>query len=117
MRTRALLAATSVVAVGVLTGCERTTPGSVAMTTEAGSPSYDSSTRTPRSGAVLGVTCMEYLRLNTADQTALIAEILQNEGSVFSPGDAEVAKALADAVCTFLPRSSVAEILLGETPP
>lgn len=47
----------------------------------------------------------------------MVDEILKNETAVLSPGDADVAKTLADAVCTFLPDSTVAEILLGETPP
>ena len=36
---------------------------------------------------------------------------------MLGPGDTEIAKTLADAVCTFLPTSTVSEILLGETPP
>ena len=119
MRTRARLAATAFVAVGVLAGCARTTPGTVAMTTEPGPDTYLTTPSTPGSppGGALSVTCSQYLQLDVATQTELIQEILQNGSSVLSPGDAEVAKTLADAVCTFLPQSSVADILLGETPP
>ena len=46
----------------------------------------------------------------------MIQEILSNEASVFSPDDAEIATTLADAMCTFLPDSTVAEILLGGPP-
>ena len=47
----------------------------------------------------------------------MVEEILKDQASVLSPGDAEIAKTLADAVCTFLPDSTVAEILLGGNPP
>jgi len=63
------------------------------------------------------VTCQEYVDLDEANRTAVVDEILKDETAVLSPGDAEIAKTLADAVCTFLPDSTVAEILLGETPP
>jgi hypothetical protein len=33
------------------------------------------------------------------------------------PQQAEIAKTLADAVCQFLPTSTLSEILLGGTPP
>ena len=75
------------------------------------------SSNAPPPGDALSVTCAEYVDLDTADKTALIEEILKDESSVLSPGDAEIAKTLADAVCTFLPDSTVSEILLGETPP
>ncbi len=71
----------------------------------------------PPPGDALAVTCQEYVGLDKAEQTAVIEEILKDAKSVLSPGDAEIAKTLADAVCTFLPDSTVSEILLGETPP
>jgi hypothetical protein len=134
MRTRVLLAAATFVVAGALSGCDRTTTGTVAMTTEPGYSSRTStpsratpssprtstprtSPRTPPSGDALDVTCSEYVGLDEASQTALIEEILNDETSVLGPGDAEIAKTLADAVCTFLPTSRVSDILLGETPP
>jgi hypothetical protein len=135
MRTRVLVAAVTLVVAGAVAGCDRTTPGTVAMTTEPGGSTRISTsprptpssprTSTPRtssdapppSGDALDVTCAEYLDLDDADQTALIEEILNNETSVLRPDDAEIAKTLADAVCTFLPTSKVSEVLLGETPP
>jgi hypothetical protein len=139
MRTRVLVAAATFVVAGAIAGCDRTTPGTVAMTTEAGQstrittssrPTTSSPrtstprTSTPRTssnapppGDALGVTCTQYLDLDEASRTGVIEEILQDETSVLSPGDAEIAKTLADAVCTFLPDSTVSEILLGETPP
>jgi hypothetical protein len=133
MRTRALVAAATLVAGCALAGCERTTPGTVAMTTEAGSstqvlspprPSTSSpDTLAPSTSAqappgdALSLTCAEYVQLDRASQAAVIDEILKDKAAVIGPSDAEIAKTLADAVCTFLPNSVVSEILLGETPP
>ncbi len=124
----------ALVLAGTVAGCDRTTSGTVAMTTEPGSSTRISTssrpttptprTSTPRTssqapppGDALGVTCADYVGLAPADQEAVIEEILKDQSSVLSPGDAEIAKTLADAVCTFLPESRVSEILLGETPP
>lgn len=131
---RVLVAAATFVVAGTISGCDRTTPGTVAMTTEAGpstrtSTSSRPTTSSPRTSAPrtssdapppgdpLGITCAEYVDLDDASKTAVIEEILNSETSVLGPGDAEIAKTLADAVCTFLPDSTVSEILLGETPP
>jgi hypothetical protein len=80
-------------------------------------PSPRTSSDAPPSGDALDVTCKEYAGLDEASQIALIEEILNDETAVLGPGDAEIAKSLADAVCTFLPTSKVSEVLLGETPP
>jgi hypothetical protein len=134
MRTRVVVAVATFVVAGALAGCDRTTGGTVAMTTEAGPstrittssrPTTSSPrTSTPRTssdapppGDALGVTCEQYVALDEASRTRVIEEILRNETSVLSPGDAEIAKTLADAVCTFLPDSTVSEILLGKPPP
>jgi hypothetical protein len=134
MRTRVLVAAATLVVAGALSGCDRTTTGTVAMTTQAGpstrtSTSSRPSTSAPRTssprtpsqapppGDAASVTCADYVDLDDDAKTALIEEILTDETSVLGPDDAEIAKTLADAVCTFLPDSTVAEILLGETPP
>lgn len=138
MRTRVLLAALTFVVAGTITGCDRTTPGTVAMTTEAGPATRSSTssrptpssprtssprTSTPRTpsdapppGDALTVTCEQYLDLDQASRLAVIEEVLSNEASVFSPEDTEIATTLADAMCTFLPESTVAEILLGGPP-
>jgi hypothetical protein len=134
MRTRVLVAAALFVVAAAVAGCDRTTEGTVAMTTEAGPPlrSSTSSRPTPSSprttlprtsspapppGDALALTCKQYVGLDEASRTAVVEEILKDQSSVLSPGDADIAKTLADAVCTFLPDSTVAEILLGETPP
>ena len=136
MWTRLLVAAVAVTAAGALAACDRTTPGTVAMTTEPGYttqsrtpsrpttspdipgiPSPRTPSDTPPSGDALDVTCQQYIGLDEASRTALIEEILSDEASVLPPDEAEIGKTLADAVCTFLPTSKVSEILLGETPP
>lgn len=135
MRTRVLVAAATFVVAGFVTSCDRTTPGTVAMTTEPGgslgtstssrpttSSPRTSSPRTttpgaPPSGDPLDTTCQEYVGLDEASQAAVIDAILSDEKSVFGPEEAELAKTLADAACTFLPASKVSEILLGDTPP
>ena len=123
----------ALVVTAAIAGCDRTTPGTVAMTTEAGSSTYIStspaplpslpplppgtSSPAPPLGDALTVTCAEYVQLDPASQAALIEEILRSKTSVLGPSDAEIAKTLADAVCTFLPESPVSEVLVGETPP
>ena len=57
------------------------------------------------------------MALDPDTQTAIVEEILTDEASVLGPGDAEIAKTLADAVCTFLPDSLVSDILTGGGPP
>jgi hypothetical protein len=63
------------------------------------------------------MTCEQYIDLDPDTQTAVIEEILAQEGSVLGPQNTEIAKTLADAVCQFLPTSTVSEILLGGGPP
>jgi len=64
------------------------------------------------------MTCKEYIDLKDEDtRSAVIEKILGQEGSVLGPQQTEIAKTLADAVCQFLPTSTVSEILLGGGPP
>ncbi|MEU0498163.1 hypothetical protein [Mycobacterium sp. NPDC006124] len=137
MRTRVLVAAALVAVTAAVAGCDRTTEGTVAMTTEAGPPlSTSTSSRpiptlptlprtntpgpsspAPPPGDALALTCEQYVGLDEASRTAVIQEILKDQNAVLGPNEADIAKTLADAVCTFLPDSTVSEILLGETPP
>jgi len=134
MRTCVLVAAALFVVATAVAGCDRTTEGTVAMTTEAGPPLQSSTpsrptpssprTTLPRTSApvpppgdAFSITCKQYVGLDEASRAGVVEEILKDQTSVLSPGDADIAKTLADAVCTFLPDSTVAEILLGETPP
>jgi hypothetical protein len=132
MRTRVLIAGAAVVLAAGITSCERSIPGTVAMTTEPGPSTTRSSapskarpsTSTPHTSLdvpppsnSLTMTCKDYTDLDPDTQTAVIQEILTQEGSVLGPENAEIAKSLADAVCQFLPDSTVSEILLGGGPP
>jgi hypothetical protein len=132
MRTRVLIAGAAIVLAAGITSCERSIPGTVAMTTEPGpsttrssapSTSRPSTSRPSTSSDVpppsdsLTMTCKDYTDLDPDTQTAVVQEILTQEGSVLGPENAEIAKSLADAVCQFLPDSTVSEILLGGGPP
>ncbi len=137
MRKRVLIAGATLMLAAGITACERTTPGTVAMTTEPGFTTTRTSTpfplptlptrpgtSTPRTssnvpppGDSLTMTCEQYIDLDPDTQTAVIEEILAQEGSVLGPQNTEIAKTLADAVCQFLPTSTVSEILLGGGPP
>jgi len=126
-------AAAALIAAGLLAGCSQTTTGTVAMTTEPGPSTTRSSkpTPTPTSpssstpstpGApapddALTMTCKEYSGLDEDTQQAVIDEILDQEGSVLGPENAELAKTLADATCGFLPDAVLSEILFGGPPP
>jgi CheY-specific phosphatase CheX len=63
------------------------------------------------------MTCEEYNGLDSDTQTAVIEEIVAQEGSVISPQNTEIAKTLADAMCQFMPTNTVNELLLGGSPP
>lgn len=101
MRVR-VMTATALIAVGLLTGCTRTTTGTVAQTTEAGSPLVSAQT----------ITCAEYDGLDEQTQLAIVGELVGNGNPLGSQG-ARVAKALADAICQYVPDSRLSEILVG----
>ncbi|MHA3018850.1 hypothetical protein ACXPWS_01095 [Mycobacterium sp. BMJ-28] len=134
MTTSRVLAATGLTALVLLAGCARTTEGSVAMTTVPGPalstttsapgtttrarPSTPGSPRTsvpdvPAPPGALTMTCRDYTSLDEATQKAVVNAILQQEQSILSPDNIDVAKTLADAVCQFLSDSTVSEVLLG----
>lgn len=138
MWARVFVAAAAIAVAGSIAGCSQTVPGTVAMTTEPGfsnrtttsSPRTTSPrTSTPRTSTprtpsdnpppsdVAAVTCKEYLTFDPDTQTSVVEEILTDQASVLGPGDAEIAKTLVDAVCTFLPNGRVSEILTGGGPP
>ncbi len=108
------------VAVTLLGGCTRSTDGSVAMTTEPGPPLTSAPSQSdgvpPPPADALSMSCEEYNDLDEATQLAVVREILAQETNPLGPLGAqneEIAKALADAVCQFLPSSTVNEVLLG----
>jgi hypothetical protein len=128
MRTHLRVAAAALVVLGVATGCERTTPGTVAMTTQPG-PQTTTRTTMPRPPTTdtpvpevpappnaLTMTCREFNELDEPTRLAVIRAILADQNSVLGQ-NIEIARALAESVCQFLPDSTVNEILLGGSPP
>jgi hypothetical protein len=136
-----LVAGASILLAAGITACERTTPGTVAMTTEPGAslstsprstshptlpsfpglPGIPSTPRTssnvPPPSNSLTMTCKEYNGLDADTQLAVVQEIVSQEGSVIGQQNIEIAKTLADAMCQFIPDSTVSELLLGGSPP
>jgi hypothetical protein len=144
MKTHVWVAAAALILLGLTTGCERTTPGTVAMTTEPGPP-VTTTTRTPSTTLpgfpniplpdielptpntdlpevpappnALTMTCSEYTDLDEATQLAVIRAILAQEENPLGPEDEMVALLMADAMCQFLPDAVVNEVVLGGSPP
>ena len=147
MRTRVLVAGASILLAAGITACERTTPGTVAMTTEPGAslstsprttsrptlptfpglpgipgiPGLPSTPRTssnvPPPSNSLTMKCKEYNGLDADTQLAVVQQIVSQQGSVIGQQNIEIAKTLADAMCQFIPDSTVSELLLGGSPP
>jgi hypothetical protein len=147
MRTRVLVAGASILLAAGITACERTTPGTVAMTTEPGAslstsprstsrptlPSFpglpgipgipgipstpSTSSNVPPPSNSLTMKCKEYNGLDADTQLAVVQQIVSQQGSVIGQQNIEIAKTLADAMCQFVPDSTVSELLLGGSPP
>lgn len=126
------------VVLGLTTGCQRTTEGVVAQTTQPGPP-LSSPTTTSRSPGIpdiqipnlplptrstnvpevpapanaLTMTCEEFSGLDEPTRVAVVREILSQEGNPLGPDGEFVGQILADAACQFLPRAVVADVLLG----
>ncbi|BBY45161.1 hypothetical protein MCEL_34560 [Mycolicibacterium celeriflavum] len=137
------MAAAMLVFVGVTTACQRTTEGSVAMTTEPGPPltspaptampsipglpdfeipglplptrDTDVPVVPPPPNAV-SMTCEEFNGLDEATQLAVIRAILEQENNPLGPNGEGIGQMLAEAACQFLPSATVSEILLGKPP-
>ncbi|WP_326544803.1 hypothetical protein QGN32_12955 [Mycolicibacterium sp. ND9-15] len=137
MKTHVRLAAAVLVLVAVTTACQRTTEGSVAMTTEPGPPLTSPSipglpdiglpdiplpTRNtdvpvvPAPPNALSMTCEEYNGLDEPTQVAVIREILKQEGNPLGPNGEGIGQMLVGAACQFLPSATVNEVLLGKPP-
>lgn len=119
-----------------LAACVKTTGGSVAMTTEPGSPIFTSttsrspSTSTPRttsspttseSGApapsnATTMKCTEFTKLDDDTRLAVVKEILADDTSVFGPLGEQFAETMANTMCEFMPDQTVKEILTGPPP-
>lgn len=101
MRVR-VMTATALIAVSLLTGCTRTTTGTVAQTTEPGAPLLDAQT----------ITCQEYGGLDDPSKLEVVGELVGKDNPLGSKG-AQVAKSLADAICQYVPDARLSEILVG----
>jgi len=144
MMTHVRVAGAALIVLGVATACQRTTEGSVAMTTEPGPPTT-STTRTtsptvpglpdipipdfplptrntdvpvvPAPPNALTMTCEEYNDLDEATRVAVVREILKQENNPLGPDGEGIGQMLVDAACQFLPNATVNEVLLGGSPP
>jgi len=140
-----ITAAAALILVGLATGCERTTTGTVAMTTQPGPP-ITSSPRVPtttmpglpgipipdipipgfpRNTDVPTVpappnaetmTCKEFSGLDEATRLAVIRAILAKENNPLGPNGEGIGQMLAEAACQFLPNATVSEVLMGSPP-
>jgi hypothetical protein len=77
------------------------------------STSPRTSSNVPPPSNSLTITCKDYLDLDKASKIAVVEEILKQEGSVLDPTTSDISQTLADAVCQYLPNSTVKEILIG----
>jgi hypothetical protein len=145
MRTHVWVAGAALILAGLTAGCERTTPGTVAMTTQPGPP-ITATTRTPTTMVpglpgipmpdipipgfpsntdvpvvpappnALTMTCSEFNKLDEATRLAVIRAILAQENNPLGPNGESVGQMLVEAACQFLPQATVSEVLMG-TPP
>lgn len=144
MRTHVLVAGAALILVALTPGCERTTPGTVAMTTQPGPP-ITSTTRTPTTVPglpgipipnipipgfprntdvpvvpappnALTMTCTDFNKLDEATRLAVIRAILAQKNNPLGPDGESIGQMLVEAACQFLPQATVSEVLMG-TPP
>ena len=145
MRTHVWIAGAALILAGLTAGCERTTPGTVAMTTQPGPP-ITSATRTPTTVPglpgipipdiqipgfpprntdvpvvpappnALTMNCSEFNKLDEATRLAVIRAVLAEENNPLGPNGESVGQMLVEAACQFLPQATVSEVLMG-TPP
>jgi hypothetical protein len=130
--------AVAVVCLG-LAACEKTTQGSVAMTTEPGGPITTSTpittptptptTTTPTPTTTTTTTsgvpapanattmkCDEFTQLGKPQRLAVVKQILQNNKSVFGPLGDDFAESMASTMCQFMTEETVYEVLTGSPP-
>jgi len=139
------VAGAALILAGLTAGCERTTPGTVAMTTQPGPPITSPSTKTPTTVPglpgipipdipipgfprntdvpvvpappnALTMTCSDFTKLDEATRLAVIRAILAQENNPLGPNGESVGQMLAEAACQFLPQATVSEVLMGKPP-
>jgi hypothetical protein len=89
-------AAATMAALCLLTGCARTVPGQVAMTTTPLSPD---------------MTCDEFVLLGDRDRVEVVGEILSTQGGGKSTNQAFLLSALAGILCKGAPQVPVKTII------
>lgn len=89
-------AAATLVAAVLLSGCARTTPGQVAMTTEPLSPE---------------MTCSEFVVLGDKDRVEVVREIVGKQGQKTPEGQAFLLSALATILCKSSPDATLKDVL------
>lgn len=139
------MAGAALILAGLTAGCERSTPGTVAMTTQPGPPITSPSTKTPTTVPglpgipipdipipgfprntdvpvvpappnALTMTCTDFNKLDEATRLAVIRAILAQENNPLGPNGESVGQMLAEAACQFLPQATVSEVLMGKPP-
>ena len=139
------MAGAALILAGLTAGCERSTPGTVAMTTQPGPPINSPSTKTPTTVPglpgipipdipipgfprntdvpvvpappnALTMTCTDFNKLDEATRLAVIRAILAQENNPLGPNGESVGQMLAEAACQFLPQATVSEVLMGKPP-
>lgn len=140
MKTHLRVTAAALILLGATTACQRTTDGSVAMTTEPGPPLASPSRTTspsipgipipdlplptrntnvpvvPAPPNALTMTCDEFTGLDEATRVAVVREILKQENNPLGPNGEGVGQMLVEAACQFLPEATVSKVLLGGPP-
>jgi len=142
MRTHGRATAAALIALGLagLTiGCTRTTPGTVAMTTEPGPttaptaprpgipmptlpsipnlpgfplPTRDTSVpEVPAPANALTMGCSDYLKLDDATRLAVVKAILAEGKSPLATLGPDIAKTIPDTTCQFMPDATVKDML------
>ncbi|MCV7303350.1 hypothetical protein H7J93_27385 [Mycobacterium barrassiae] len=145
MKTHVRVGAAALIVIGLATGCQRTTEGNVAMTTEPGPDltSPPTATAQPTIPGLPGfeipdipglpgfggddvpdvpappnaqtMTCEEYTDLDEATQKAVIRAILGKEGVTDQTAEL-TAILMAGAMCQFMPDMTVSEVVSGSPP-
>ncbi|MCV7038977.1 hypothetical protein [Mycolicibacterium moriokaense] len=145
MKTYVRVGATALIVIGLATGCQRTTEGNVAMTTEPGPDLTTEPTATaqptipglpgfeipdipglpglggndvpdvPPPPNAQTMTCEEYNSLDEATQKAVIRAILKEDGVTDNMTEL-TAILMAGAMCQFMPDMTVSEVVSGSPP-
>ncbi|WP_422743977.1 hypothetical protein ACN27E_19650 [Mycobacterium sp. WMMD1722] len=87
----------------LVSGCTRTTTGTLAQTTEPGPPLLNAQS----------MTCAEYTELDEQSQLTVVSELVGTQRNPLGSRGVAVAKTLADAICEYVPAARLSEILLG----